>query len=316
MAISLLDWISNLLREPGAREDFQRDPDRYAEQHGFADLSHADVHDALSLIVDDDHYAHGQHYPLPRHHDSGQHENGAHYLRGYIRDNHESFDRHDTDVDNSVHQDIDTGGRDRDGWDHDGWDRDNHDRDNHDGWNHDRGWEDDRGGWNHGHERGGDFQQVIDNDPVVASGDHSVAARDDIRDASVSTGDGNAEGHNDHALSSDDNSTAFGAGDATDANVSHFQGGHGGSLSLGGSSYGHSTDSDTHTSVHNSGSGSTAVNVAGDHGYADQYADQRDTDHSTRSNYEDHSVSDHHNSVGSHNDSGYQDSHDYDVHHG
>jgi hypothetical protein len=67
--------------------------------------------------------------------------------------------------------------------------------------------------------------------------------------------------------------------------------------------------------VHNSGSGSTAVNAAGSHGDASQNADQHESDNATHTNYEDSSSSDSHDTIGSHNDSSYDNSHDYESHH-
>jgi hypothetical protein len=276
MSTSLLDWILSLLRDPDARAAFQADPHGYASDHGFQNLSSADVHDALWLIADNasasyDHKfaAADVHYPPPPHYDS--HHDAPQYLNHYITNNYKVIDQHDTHVDNSVHQDIDT--------------------------------------------HGGDFDQTIDNDPVIASGDHSVAAGDDIRDSTVTTGDQNVIGDHNQAVTGDHDTTAFGSGDATNADLDHTRIGDGGSLSLGGDAYGHNTDNDTTTSVHSSGSGATSVNAAGDHGDAHQYADQHESDHSSHLHYEDDSRTDSHEQVGSHNDVSYDDSHDYDLHH-
>jgi hypothetical protein len=290
MATSLLDWIANLLDDRDAREAFDRDPRGYAEHHGFHHLSGGDVHDALALLADRDY--HGHHYPAPRDWDHSDHEHGAHYLRSYIHEHHGAFERHDTDVDNSVHQHIDTGG-DR----HHGWDRD-----------------DDDWGDRHHHD-GGNFHQVIDNDPVVASGHGSVAAGDDIRDSTITSGDGNVIGHDNHAVTGDHDTTAFGSGDATSAHLGHTSVGDGGAVSIGGDSYGHNEDNDTSTSVHSHGSGSTAVNAAGDHGDAHQYADQHESDHSSNLHYEDDSRSDSHDDLNSHNSYDYDDSHEVNIHH-
>jgi hypothetical protein len=273
---SLLDWILSLLRDPEARAEFQSDPDGYASEHGFQDLSAADVHDALCLIADNssasyDHKfseSNDVHYPPPHH--TGGGEDAPHYLSHYITNNYKVIDQHDTNIDNSVHQNVDT--------------------------------------------HGGDFHQVIDNDPVVASGDHSVAAGGDIRDSTVTSGDGNVVGDDNHAVTGDDNTTAFGSGNATDADLGHSNFGDGSGVSLNGDAHGHSTDDDTTTAVHNSGSGSSSVNAAGDHGYADQHADQHESDTSTHSNYEDHSDTDSHGDLNSHNQSSYDDSHNYDEH--
>jgi hypothetical protein len=317
MATSLLDWISNLLNDSDARDAFDNDPRGYASEHGFHNLSGGDVHDALSLLADNDSYSNhgGHHYPAPHDWDHNDHDGGAHYLRSYISNNHESFDRGDTNIDNSVHQDIDTGGGRGGGWDrdddrHDGRDHDGRDSDRND----DRNDRDDRFDHDRGHN-GGDFHQVIDNDPVVASGHGSVASGGDIRDSTITSGHGNVVGDHNQAVTGDHNTTAFGSGDATNANLGHTNVGDGGAISIGGDAHGSNTDNDTNTSVHNSGSGSTSVNVAGDHGDANQYADQHESDNSTHSNYEDDSRTDSHNDYNSHNSSDFDDSHDVDVHH-
>jgi hypothetical protein len=276
VATSLLDWILSLLRDPDARAAFQADPDGYAAEHGFQNLSSADVHDALCLIADNasasyDHKfaASDVHYPPPPHYDS--HHDAPQYLNHYITNNYKVIDQHNTYVDDSVHQHIDT--------------------------------------------HGGDFDQHIDNDPVVASGHGAVAAHGDIRNSTVTTGDRNVIGHDNQAVTGDDNTTAFGSGDATSAHLGHTSVGDGGALSIGGNASAHNEHNDTTTSVHSSGSGDTSVNAAGDHGDAHQFADQHESDSSTHSHYEDHSHVDSHEQVGSHNDVSYDDSHNYEVHH-
>jgi hypothetical protein len=77
--------------------------------------------------------------------------------------------------------------------------------------------------------------------------------------------------------------------------------------------YGYDTDNDTRASAHNSGSGSVAVNTAGD-GNAHQWADQTRPDHSVRSRVENNSQTDSHNEYNSHNKSRFEDSHNTRVH--
>ena len=181
MATSLLDWIADLLRDSDARESFFDHPDRYANDHGFSNLSPADVRDSLHLLAEDG-------FPSPKHFNHGDHQDGAHYLRSYFHENRAFIDNRDTDLDNRIHQDIDTGGR---GRDHDG--------------DHD---------FNRGFDRhGGDFTQHIDNDPVVASGDHAVAAGGDIQNSFITSGRGNVVGDHDDAATGSGNTTAFGDGD-------------------------------------------------------------------------------------------------------
>jgi len=161
---------------------------------------------------------------------------------------------------------------------------------------------------------GGDFDQHIDNDPVVASGHGAVAAHGDIRDSTITPGDGNVVGDDNHAVTGDDSTTAFGSGAANVADLGGSRLGDGGSLSIGGDANGHNTENDTHTTAHNSGSGSTSVNAAGPDGHANSYADQHESDTSQHSHYRDDSHTDSHESLNSHNDSSYDDSHDYSSH--
>jgi hypothetical protein len=162
---------------------------------------------------------------------------------------------------------------------------------------------------------GGDFFQHLDNDPVVASGDHSVAAGHGIADSTVTSGDGSVVGDNDHAATGDGDDTAFGSGDASRVRLAHADFGKGSSLSVHGDADGHHTDNTTHTAVHSSGSGGTSVTAAGAHGSAGHYADQHQSDDSTHSHYADDSRVDTHDMLNSHNDSHLSDSHNYDLHH-
>lgn len=274
MATTLLDWIADLLRDSDARESFFDHPDRYASDHGFSDLSPADVHDSLHLLADDG-------FPTPRHFSHGEHHgdhDGAHYLRSYFHENRAFIDNRDTDIDSRIRQDIDTGGHGR-----------------------------------HGHEHGGDFNQHIDNDPVVASGDHAVAAGDDIRDATITSGHGNIVGDNDQAVTGSGNTTAFGSGDALS---SHFDGarfGDGAGVSVGGDATGHSEHNSTSTHV-DGGHGPTSVNVAGAEGTATEFADQHETESSVHSDFDDHTRTDDHSQFNSHDRVESHDSHDFDVH--
>ncbi len=272
---SLLDWILSLLRDPAEQAAFQADPSGYAADHGFSDLSAADVHDALCLAGDNEsqswrggHDGH-VHFPPPRHYDHG--ESGTHYLRSYITNNYTSIDERSTNIDNSVHERVDT--------------------------------------------HGGDFSQNIHNDPVVASGDGAVAAGHDIRDSTLTTGDRNVVGDNNHAVTGDHDTTAFGSGAATNARFDHASFGDGAATSIGGNADGQAEHSDTSTSVHG-GDGPTSVNAAGAHATAHALDDQHSTDSSTHSSFDDHAHTDSHNELNSHDTSHFDDSHNTDIHHG
>jgi hypothetical protein len=134
--MSLLDWIESLFRDPAARAAFAADPQGYADRHGFDNLSSADVHDALCLAADnrsagydhdrnrawrddrderderDGHEAehHVQLPPPPAHYEHDA--DGAHYLHNYITNNYTTINEHNTWVDDSIHQRVDTHGGD------------------------------------------------------------------------------------------------------------------------------------------------------------------------------------------------------------
>ena len=273
---SLLDWILGLLRDPTQQAAFQADPQGYASDHGFSNLSAADVHDALCLAGDNqsqgferggNHDGH-VHYPAPHHYEHG--ESASHYLSSYITNNYTSIDARSTNIDDSVHQNVDT--------------------------------------------HGGDFSQNIHNDPVVASGDHAVAAGHDISNSTLTTGGGNVVGDNNHSVTGEHNTTAFGTGAATNADLSHASFGDGAAASIGGNAAGHAAHNATTTDVQG-GSGATSVNAAGDHATAHTVGDQHSTDSSTHSVFDDHSHTDSHNELNSHDTSHFDDSHNTDIHH-
>ncbi|WP_028920965.1 IniB N-terminal domain-containing protein [Pseudonocardia acaciae] len=284
MATPLMSWIEGLLRDPDAREAFLADPDGYAEDHGFRNVSSADVQDALSLIADDNHsnFSQSAHFPPPRHSNHHSDDGGAHYLRGYFEENQKAIERHETELDNSVDQDIDTG----------------------------------RGHHDHYYDHDGNFDQVVDNDPVLATGDGSVGTGGTIADDTVTSGDANLVGQGDQAVTGNHNSTAFGTGEALGTGFQGVRFDDGGALGVRGDTYTDRDANDTDTAVRNSGSGDNAVNSAGDHGYADQQTDQTYNDTSVRSEYEDATRTDTHEQTNSHNDTSYRDSHDtIEVHH-
>jgi hypothetical protein len=272
---SLLDWILDLLRDPHQQAAFQADPQSYATDHGFGDLSSADVHDALCLAADNqtqswDHGSEHAHYPAPHHYSHG--ESGSHYLHAYISNNYNYIDDRSTNIDDSVHQHVDT--------------------------------------------HGGDFDQNIHNDPVVASGDHSVAAGGDIRDSTLTSGDGNVVGDNNEAATGHDSTTAFGSGAATNADLSHADFGHGAAASIGGNADGSAEHNDTSTDVHGGG-GSTSVNAAGEHATATSNDDQQHNESSSHSAFDDHTHTDSHLEDDANNHNRLDDSHNNtDIHHG
>jgi hypothetical protein len=227
VSTSLYELILRLLRDPEALEDFKDDPDAYLASCG--DFSSDDVKDAIELIRDHDdgdsnngrdtvHIAPPSDPPAPRDGES-EHEAAVRYLNTYVTNNY--VDDRDTIVDNSINQQIDTDG--------------------------------------------GDFDQDIDIDSTVASGDGAVAAGDDIN-APVTTGDGNQVGEGNvsgdgnvvgagnQVVTGDDNTTAFGGGDATSLDVDgDLTVGDGSAFATGGDAFVDNTDN----SIEDSGNVST-----------------------------------------------------------
>jgi hypothetical protein len=178
--MTLLEFLRSLIYDDEARQEFADNPDQALADAGLDHLSAADVHDALSLMQDDSQEADfsrdtdtgGNEIniapPAPVESHDGGDESAVEYINKYITNNY--IDDRDTTIDNSVNQQIDTGG--------------------------------------------GDFDQNIDIDSTVASGDGAVAAGDDIEDSTIATGDGNTIG--DGNVTGDDNTVGDGN---TDVNV-------------------------------------------------------------------------------------------------
>jgi hypothetical protein len=259
---SLLELLLNMLRDPNALAAYQDDPDGFLASCG--DVSPDDIREALVLLQDNqdsdfsrDYNTGGNHVhvpppppaPKPEPGES-DHEAAVRYLNTYVTNNY--TEDNDTIVDNSVNQQIDTGG--------------------------------------------GDFDQDIDVDSTVASGDGAVAAGDDIEDSEIVTGDdnvvgdenvtgdGNITGDDNEAVIGDENTTSFGDGDATsteiDGDVSVDDGG---AFAVGGSATVDNTDNSVEDS-HNDNS---------DNSVEDSYNDNSETtdnsDYSTEDSYNDNS---------------------------
>ncbi len=215
---SLIEMILNLLKNPSELAAFQQDPDSYLSACGAGDITPADIHDAVVLA--DDTPSHGHHVQLPPappvphpHPGESDHEAAVRYLNTYVTNNY--VDDRDTIVDHSINQQIDTGG--------------------------------------------GNFDQDVDVHSVVASGDGAVAAGDDIRDSTITTGDdnqvgngnlkgdGNVVGDDNQAVTGDHNTTSFGSGNASSAEVGgDVKVGDGGAFASGGSASVNNSDNSAH----------------------------------------------------------------------
>ncbi|TWF77643.1 hypothetical protein FHX44_113556 [Pseudonocardia hierapolitana] len=194
---NLLELLLNLLRDPSA---YREDPEGFLASCG--DVSPEDIREALVLLQDRqdadfsrEYNTGGNHVhvpppppaPAPEPGESNQ-EAAIRYLDTYVTNNYITNEG-DTITDNSINQQIDTGG--------------------------------------------GDFDQDIDVDSVVASGDGSVAAGDDIEDSDITTGDDNIvgddnvdgddntsiDGDDNEVVDGDDNTVGFGEGDTSSTEI-------------------------------------------------------------------------------------------------
>jgi hypothetical protein len=289
---SLLEFIRELLFNDELRQDFADDPEGTLAEHGLENLSPEDVHDALVLVQDnqtadfDRDYNTGSNAvasftpppPVVHHHDhdgdGDSHHEAIQYLNNYITNNY--IDDRDTITDNSINQQIDTGG--------------------------------------------GDFDQDIDVDSVVASGDGAVAAGEDIEDSTIVTGDGNQVGDgnvqgdgnivgddNDGNLVGDDNdgnvvgdgnqvvngdgnTTSFGSGDATSVKVGDdLELGSGSGLSIGGSTTVDNSDNSTNDSFNDNSDNSTNDSFNNDLDVDIEDSFQDNSDNSTNDSNNDNS---------------------------
>ncbi|GAA0895126.1 IniB N-terminal domain-containing protein [Pseudonocardia zijingensis] len=293
--MTLLEFLRSLIFDEEARQDFADNPEQALDEAGLGHLSADDVRDALEIMQDDSQDADfSREYntggnevniaaPSPvEHGDGGGSESAAEYITKYIQNNYITNEG-DTITDNSINQQIDTGG--------------------------------------------GDFDQNIDVDSTVASGDGAVAAGDDIEDSQIATGDNNTIGDGNSSVDVGDGGTAivgdgnqavvgngntagFGEGDVSnteiDGNVSVDDGS---SFAIGGSSSVDSSDhSDDDVNIDNSdNSTNDSNNTTTDwHDESDNSSHSSFEDNSEYSNYEDSSD----NSTYEDNDVTETDSHD------
>jgi hypothetical protein len=268
--VSLLEFVRELLTNAGLRDLFAKDPEAALHSKGLDDIDARDVHDALTLVVDDDqdadfsrHYDTGSNHiaaaATASHHSAPEphgHESASDYINRYITNNY--VDDRDTTVDNSVNQQVDT--------------------------------------------HGGDFDQDIDVHSVTASGDGAVAAGGDIDGSTITTGndnqvgdgnvkgDGNVVGDGNQAVTGDGNTTSFGDGNATSTDVDgDVTVGDGGAFASGGSAGVDNSDNSLHdvgntytdNSVNDSGNDSSDNSV--DHSF------NTDVDASTHDSFNDNS---------------------------
>ena len=272
---SLIDLILNLLRDPEALAAFKADPTAFTAQCG--DFGSADVQDALVLLQDNqdadfsrDHNTGGNHIQVPPapkpEPGESEHHAAVRYLDTFVTNNY--IDDRDTIVDNSVNQQVDTGGGDFD-----------QEIDVH--------------------------STVASGDGAVAAGgditDSTITTGDDnqVGDGIV-RGNGNVVGHDNQAVTGNGNTASFGSGDA---NSNHVGGdltvGDGTAFATGGNaavdnsdnstndSFNSHIDQSTHDSFNDSSDNST-----NDSFNADVNASTHDSGNDNSDNSLDHSLND------------------------
>ncbi|GAA1319425.1 hypothetical protein [Pseudonocardia xinjiangensis] len=213
---SLLDLLFSLFRDPEAMASYREDPQTYLSTCG--DITPEDLRDALLLLED------SQDADSDREYTSGNGSNGGGnhnvHVPPHVPDKHHGESDRDatvrylnTYITNNHIDERDTV-----------VDNSVHQQvDTH----------------------GGDFDQDIDVDSTVASGDGSVAAGEDIENSSIvsgdrnqvgqgnTSGDGNIVGDDNTAIKGDDNTAAFGLGDANNSSFGDVGVDRGGALSVG-----------------------------------------------------------------------------------
>jgi hypothetical protein len=204
--MTLLEFLLHLFGNSPAdlklQQDFAKAPEATLVKAGLADLSAADVHDALVLVQDtqtvdfgDSHISTGgntivgppaPHFPVPTHEAAHDGPTAVEYLQHYVS-NTEVQDA-DTTLGSPVKQVI---------------------------------------------HAGDDVDQHITSTSTAASGDGAVAAGGPIAGSTVTTGDGNVFGSGNQV--GDGNTGSFGAGShATSASFGDTTVAHGGALSVAG----------------------------------------------------------------------------------
>jgi hypothetical protein len=261
--LTLMDFIRELLGLEGQdkaiqlRDYFEQNPHAALQEYGLGHLSPEDVHDAIVLFQDNDTVS------FDRDYDTGSNWLGSSWGThagaidwgkvGVHTAGPEQWREHVTD--NHVTNTVD-----------------------------DRDTTIDQSVNQQVETHGGDFGQSIDNHSVNATGDGAVAAGDDIKGSTITTGDHNVVGNGNQVVSGDGNTTAFGSGSA----VKGVSVDHGSGFSVDGDASGDASTNDSHNQTWTEDNDHTSVSGSYN----------QETDNSVETRVDDHS----HTDVGSHND--------------
>jgi hypothetical protein len=265
---SLLELLLNLLRDPSALAAYRDDPEGFLSSCG--DVSPEDIREALILLQDNqdadfgrDYNTGGNHIHVPPPADPPAPEPGESNQEAAIKYlNTYITNNHIDDRDTIVDNSI------------------NQQIDTD----------------------GGDFDQDIDVDSTVASGDGAVAAGDDIEDSEIVTGDdnvvgddnvtgdGNVVGDDNEAVIGDDNTTSFGEGDATSTDIDgDVSVDDGSALAVGGDAAVDSSDHSTNDSFNDNSDNSVEDSYNTSSEYTDNSDNSTNDSFNSESEYSDYS---------------------------
>ena len=256
-SLTLIEFIRELLGFDSdsiqLRDWFEKDPQAALEHYGLGHLTAEDVHDAMVLVQDNDTVS------FDREYDTGSNSIDWTWGKGgfapvpHHSAGPEQWREHVTN--NHVTNTVD-----------------------------DRDTTIDQSVNQQVETHGGDFSQSIDNHSVNATGDGAVAAGDDIKGSTITTGDGNVVGNGNQVVSGDGNTTAFGSGSA----VNGVSVDHGSAFSVDGDASGDASTNDSHNQTWTEDNDHTSISGSYN----------QETDNSVETRVDDHS----HTDVGSHND--------------
>jgi hypothetical protein len=281
-SLSILEFLQKMIDDVGLRDWFADDPQAALSHYGLRDVSAEDVRDAIVLADDSqtadfsrsvDNGFHGTVGAAAAHHSS--HSEGGHseghreaveHLSRYVTNNF--VDDRDTDVDDSVNQQIRTHGGDVD------QDIETHST---------------TASGDGAVAAGGDIR-----DSLITSGDDNQIGTGNIR------GDNNVQGDDNNVVHGDGNTTAFGDGDATSAELDHVDVSGGGALSVAGDANGIQANQDSHnetttdirneTHIEDSGN-TTTENTANSHNDTD-FRSETDSHDQSHTDFNSHNTFD------------------------
>lgn len=275
-SLSILEFLHKMIDNVGLRDWFAKDPQGALDHYGLKDVSPEDVRDAIVLADDSQtadfsrNFDTGFHGALPSSHSSGHSE-------GHDAGHKEAVEHLSRYVTNNFVDDRDTTVD----------DSVNQQIRTH----------------------GGDVNQDIETHSTVASGDGAVAAGDDIRDSTITTGDNNqvgdgnikgdhnVQGEDNQVVNGDHNTTAFGEGAANSASFHDVNVSDGGALAVGGSASGTQNTIDSHDHTTTTTTDTTHIEDSGNFHADITENSNNDTHETTTSDSHDHI----HTDIDSHN---------------